>query len=99
MRMPRLRRSGAELRSIRQRVAVEHGDPVEIGRDRFRRSEAAHSRSDDDGMIGDRGWHQSVSLGIVGVRGGNFSGAAFRGKGHAIAVGLFSRQASGARAP
>ena len=33
---------------------------VEIGRDRFRGGEAAHPRSDDDGMFGD-GWHRWFS--------------------------------------
>ena len=60
MRVPRLRRSGSRIGSLRQRVSVEHGDLVEMGRDRFRGGEATHSCSNNNGMVGD-GWHRRAS--------------------------------------
>jgi hypothetical protein len=55
MRVFRLRRSGSDVGSLRQRVPVEHADFVEIGRDGLRGGEAAHPGSDDNCMFGDHG--------------------------------------------
>jgi hypothetical protein len=55
MRVFRLRRSGSDVGSLRQRVPVEHADFVEIGRDGIRGGEAAHPGSDDNCMFGDHG--------------------------------------------
>ena len=61
MRVFRLRRSGADIRPLRQRVAIEHCDFVERGRDGLRGGEAAHPSSDDNGMFGDHTRHRRLS--------------------------------------
>jgi hypothetical protein len=61
MRMPGLRRSGSDVGSLRERVAIEHSDSVEIGRHRFRGGEAAHPGSDDNCIFGDHTWHRRIS--------------------------------------
>ncbi len=55
--MPRLRRARARRGRVRQRVAVEHDDPFEMGRDGFRRGETSHPRADNDGLLQNRIWH------------------------------------------
>ena len=57
MRMPRLRRAGAWRGLVRQCIAVEHDDLLEMGRDGFRRGEASHSGADNDGLLQNRIWH------------------------------------------
>ncbi len=57
MRMPRLRCAGARRGLVRQRVAVEHDDLFEMGRDGFRRRETSHPRADNDGLLQNRIWH------------------------------------------
>ncbi len=67
MRVPPLRDSCAMGRTVGQRVAVQNGDFVELGRDRLRRGEASLSRADDNGVIGDRSRHWRLSPAFVRV--------------------------------
>ena len=56
--MPRLRCPNSGNRALGQRIPVENRDLLEMGRDGFRRREAPHSGSDDDGVLGDRIGHR-----------------------------------------
>jgi hypothetical protein len=54
MRMSRLRRPWARRGPVRQRIAVEHNDLLEMGRNGLRRGESSHSGADNDGLLQDR---------------------------------------------
>jgi hypothetical protein len=54
MRMSRLRRPRARGGPVRQRIAVEHDDLLEMVRNGFRRGEASHSGADDHGLFQNR---------------------------------------------
>lgn len=57
----RLRRSGARRRPFGQRVAIEHENLFEIGRDALRRGQASHAGSDDDGVFCEQIGHSRLS--------------------------------------
>ena len=59
--MPRLRRPGARRGFVRQRVAIEHNDLLEMGRDGFRRGEASHPGANDGCLLQNRIGHALVS--------------------------------------
>ncbi len=54
MRMSRLRRPQARRGRVQQRVAFEHDDLFEMGRDGFGRGEASHPGANDDGLLQNR---------------------------------------------
>ena len=59
--MPRLRRPQARRGLVRQRVAFEHDDLFEMGRDGLGRGEASHPGANDDGLLQNRIGHALVS--------------------------------------
>ena len=54
MRMSRLRRAGARRGFVRQRVAFEHDNLFEMGRNGFRRGEASHPGANDGCLLQNR---------------------------------------------
>jgi hypothetical protein len=52
--MSRLRSSWARGGPFRQRIAVEHDDLLEMGRNGLRRGEASHSGANNDGLFQNR---------------------------------------------
>jgi hypothetical protein len=61
--MPRLRRPQARRGLVGQRVAVEHDDLFEMGRDGFRRGEASDPGANDGCLLQNRIGHALVSRG------------------------------------
>ena len=61
--MPRLRRPQARRGLVGQRVAVEHDDLFEMGRDGFRSGEASHPGANDGCLLQNRIGHALVSRG------------------------------------
>ena len=61
MRMPGLRSPQARRGLVRQPVALEHDDLLEMGRDGFRRGETSHPGANDDRLLQNRIGHTLVS--------------------------------------
>ena len=59
--MSRLRRPWSRRGAVRQRIAVEHDDLLEMGRNGLRRGEASDPGANNDGLFQNRIRHVWVS--------------------------------------